>query len=97
MKNLLIILITLFLINNAFAGEKEPGFFPIPSDILNEIKEELDRIRQEKPNNDILLYLSISEEDSYAWSSKNKKNIKDKDHKKTYKNCMKNSKKYRVG
>ena len=98
MKNLLIILITLFLINNAFAGEKEPGFFPIPSDILNEVKEELDRIRKEKPNNNILLYLSVSELGSYAWRSNSyKKDIKDKDHKKIYKNCMKNSKKYRVG
>ena len=57
MKNLLIILITLFLINNAFAGEKEPGFFPIPSDVLNDIKGNFDRIRQEKPNKNILLYL----------------------------------------
>ena len=99
MKNLLIILITLFLINNAFAGEKEPGFFPIPSDILNEVKEELDRIRKEKPNNNILLYLSVSEiNGGYAWRSNSyKKDIKDKDHKKIYKNCMKNSKKYRVG
>ena len=98
MKNLLIILITLFLINNAFAGEKEPGFFPIPSDLLNEVKEELDRIRKEKPNNNILLYLSVSELGGYAWRSNSyKKDIKDKDHKKIYKNCMKNSKKYRVG
>ena len=98
MKNLLIILITLFLINNVFAGEKEPGFFPIPSDILNEVKEELDIIRKEKPNNNILLYLSVSELGGYAWRSNSyKKDIKDKDHKKIYKNCMKNSKKYRVG
>jgi len=98
MKNLLIILITLFLTINAFAGEKEPGFFPIPSDILNEVKEELDRIRKEKPNNNILLYLSVSELGGYAWRSNSyKKDIKDKDHKKIYKNCMKNSKKYRVG
>ena len=98
MKNLLIILITLFLINNAFAGEKEPGFFPIPSDILNDIKGNLDRIRQEKPNKNILLYLSIAEEGGYAWYYDSyKKDIKDKDHKKTYKNCVKNSKKYRVG
>ena len=98
MKNLLIILITLFLINNAFAGEKEPGFFPIPSDILNDIKGNLDRIRQEKPNKNILLYLSIAEEGGYAWYyGSYKKDIKDKDHKKTYKKCVKNSKKYRVG
>ena len=98
MKNLLIILITLFLINNVFAGEKEPGFFPIPSNILNEVKEELDRIRKEKPNNNILLYLSVSELGGYAWRSNSyKKDIKDKDHKKIYKNCMKNSKKYQVG
>ena len=99
MKNLIIILITLFLINNAFAGEKEPGFFPIPSDILNEVKEELDIIRKEKPNNNILLYLSVSEiNGGYAYYSNiYKKDIKDKDHKKTYKNCMKYSKKYRVG
>ena len=83
MKNLLIILITLFLINNAFAGEKEPGFFPIPSDILNDIKGNLDRIRQEKPNKNILLYLSIAEEGGYAWYyGSYKKDIKDKDHKK---------------
>ena len=99
MKNLLTILFTLFLINNVFAGEKEPGFFPIPSDILNEVKEELDRIRKEKPNNNILLYLSVSEiNGGYAYNSNTyKKDIKDKDHKKTYKNCMKYSKKYRVG
>ena len=97
MRMIILIILSLFLSINAFAGEKEPGFFPIPSDLLNELKEELDRIRKEKPNENILLYLSISEEGGYAWNSKNKKNIKDKDHKKTYKNCVKNSKKYRVG
>ena len=98
MKKIFLIILSLFLTTNAFAGEKEPGFFPIPSDILNNIKGNLDRIRQEKPNKNILLYLSVSEEDSYAWySGSYKKDIKDKDHKKTYKNCIKNSKKYRVG
>ena len=98
MRKIILIILSLFLSTNAFAGEKEPGFFPIPSDILNEIKEELDRIRQEKPNNNILLYLSISEEGGYAWYyGSYKKDIKDKDHKKTYKKCVKNSKKYRVG
>ena len=97
-KKILLIILSLFLTANAFAGEKEPGFFPIPSDILNDIKENLDRIRQEKPNKNILLYLSISEEGGYAWYyGSYKKDIKDKDHKKTYKNCVKNSKKYRVG
>ena len=96
---IILIILSLFLSTNAFAGEKEPGFFPIPSDILNEVKEELDRIRKEKPNNNILLYLSVSEiNGGYAWRSNSyKKDIKDKDHKKIYKNCMKNSKKYRVG
>ena len=47
MKNLLIILITLFLINNVFAGEKEPGYAPIPLDILNDLKANLDRIIKE--------------------------------------------------
>ena len=98
MKKIFLIILSLFLTTNAFAGEKEPGFFPIPSDILNDIKGNLDRIRQEKPNKNILLYLSVSEEDSYAWYyGSYKKDIKDKDHKKTYKNCIKNSKKYRVG
>ena len=98
MKKILLIILSLFLTINAFAGEKELGFLPIPSDILNDIKGNLDRIRQEKPNKNILLYLSVSEEDSYAWySGSYKKDIKDKDHKKTYKNCIKNSKKYRVG
>ena len=98
MRKIILIILSLFLSTNAFASEKEPGFFLIPSDILNEIKEELDRIRKEKPNKNILLYLSINEERSYAWhSSIYKKDIKDKDHKKTYKNCVKSSKKYRVG
>ncbi len=44
MKNLLIILVTLFMINNVFAGEKEPGYAPIPPDILNDLKANLDRI-----------------------------------------------------
>ena len=47
MKNLLIILITLFLINNVFAGEKEPGYAPISLDILNDLKANLDRIIKE--------------------------------------------------
>ena len=97
-KKIFLIILSLFLTTNAFAGEKEPGFFPIPSDILNDIKGNLDRIRQEKPNKNILLYLSIAEEGGYAWYyGSYKKDIKDKDHKKTYKNCVKNSKKYRVG
>ena len=43
MRKIILIILSLFLSTNAFAGEKEPGFFLIPSDILNEIKEELDR------------------------------------------------------
>ena len=98
MRKIILIILSLFLSINAFAGEKEPGFFPIPSDILNDIKGNLDRIRQEKPNKNILLYLSISEEGGYAWYyGSYKKDIKEKDHKKTYKNCVKNSKKYQVG
>ena len=42
--------------------------------------------------------MSIAEEGGYAWYYDSyKKNIKDKDHKKTYKKCVKNSKKYQVG
>ena len=98
MKKTLLIILTLFLTINTFAGEKEPGFFPIQLDILNDIKENLKKIRQENLNKNILLYLSIDEEGGYAWYYDSyKKDIKDKDHKKTYKNCVKNSKKYRVG
>ena len=98
MKKTLLIILTLFLTNNTFAGEKEPGFFPIQLDILNDIKENLKKIRQENLNKNILLYLSIDEEGGYAWYYDSyKKDIKDKDHKKTYKKCVKNSKKYRVG
>ena len=66
---IILIILSLFLSTNAFAGEKEPGFFPIPSDALNVLKEYLDKKRQEKPNKNILLYLSISEIGSYAWYS----------------------------
>ena len=98
MKKTLLIILTLFLTINTFAGEKEPGFFPIQLDILNDIKENLKKIRQENQNKNILLYLSIDEEGGYAWYYDSyKKDIKDKDHKKTYKKCVKNSKKYRVG
>ena len=98
MKKTLLIILTLFLTINTFAGEKEPGFSPIQLDILNDIKENLKKIRQENLNKNILLYLSIDEEGGYAWYYDSyKKDIKDKDHKKTYKNCIKNSKKYRVG
>jgi len=98
LKKILLIILTLFLTINTFAGEKEPGFFPIQLDILNDIKENLKKIRQENLNKNILLYLSIAEEGGYAWYYDSyKKDIKDKDHKKTYKKCVKNSKKYRVG
>ena len=98
MKKTLLIILTLFLTINTFAGEKEPGFFPIQLDILNDIKENLKKIRQENLNKNILLYLSIDEEGGYAWYYDSyKKDIKDKDHKKTYKKCVKNSKKYQVG
>ena len=98
MKKTLLIILTLFLTTNTFAGEKEPGFFPIQLDILNDIKKNLKKIRQEKPKKNILLYLSIAEEGGYAWYYDSyKKDIKDKDHKKTYKKCVKNSKKYRIG
>ena len=98
MKKTLLIILTLFLTINTFAGEKEPGFFPIQLNILNDIKENLKKIRQENLNKNILLYLSIDEEGGYAWYYDSyKKDIKDKDHKKTYKKCVKNSKKYRVG
>jgi len=98
LKKTLLIILTLFLTTNTFAGEKEPGFFPIQLNILNDIKENLKKIRQENLNKNILLYLSIDEEGGYAWYYDSyKKDIKDKDHKKTYKKCVKNSKKYRVG
>ena len=98
MKKTLLIILTLFLTINTFAGEKEPGFSPIQLDILNDIKENLKKIRKENPNKNILLYLSIDEADGYAWYYDSyKKDIKDKDHKKTYKKCVKNSKKYQVG
>ena len=98
MKKTLLIILTLFLTINTFAGEKEPGFFPIQLDILNDIKENLKKIREENPNKNILLYLSIDEEGGYAWYYDSyRKDIKDKDHKKTYKKCVKNSKKYQVG
>ena len=98
MKKILLIILTIFLTTNTIAGEKEPGFFPIQSDILNDIKQNLKKIRQESLNKNILLYLSISEEGGYAWYYDSyKKDIKEKDHKKTYKKCVKNSKKYRVG
>jgi len=98
LKKTLLIILTLFLTINTFAGEKEPGFFPIQLDILNDIKENLKKIRQENLNKNILLYLSIDEEGGYAWYYDSyKKDIKDKDHKKTYKKCVKNSKKYQVG
>ncbi|MDC1039684.1 hypothetical protein OAQ36_03415 [Candidatus Pelagibacter sp.] len=97
MKKTLLIILTLFLTINTFAGEKEPGFSPIQLDILNDIKENLKKIRKENPNKNILLYLSIDEADGYAWYYDSyKKDIKDKDHKKTYKKCVKNSKKYQV-
>ncbi len=97
-KKIFLIILSFFIITNLIAGEKEPGFFPIPPDVLNDIKGNLDRIRQEKPSKNILLYLSIAEEGGYAWYYDSyKKDIKDKDHKKTYKKCVKNSKKYRVG
>jgi hypothetical protein len=41
MRKIILIILSLFLSINAFAGEKEPGFFPIPSDILNDIKGNL--------------------------------------------------------
>ena len=98
MKKTLLIILTLFLTINTFAGEKEPGFFPIQLDILNDLKENLKKIRQKNLNKNILLYLSIDEEGGYAWHYDSyKKDIKDKDHKKTYKKCVKNSKKYQVG
>ena len=98
MKKILLIILTLFLTINTFAGEKEPGFFPIQLDILNDLKENLKKIRQKNLNKNILLYLSIDEEGGYAWHYDSyKKDIKDKDHKKTYKKCVKNSKKYQVG
>jgi len=67
LKKILLIILTLFLTINTFAGEKEPGFFPIQLDILNDIKENLKKIRQENQNKNILFYLSIDEEGGYAW------------------------------
>ena len=97
MKNLLIILVTLFMINNVFAGEKEPGYAPIPPDILNDLKANLDRIIKKNPSENILVYLSVSEESfAYHWSGY-KKDITDKNHSRTYKKCLKNAKKYKTG
>ena len=97
MKNLLIILVTLFMINNVFAGEKEPGYAPIPPDILNDLKVNLDRIIKKNPSENILVYLSVSEGGfAYQWSGY-KKDITDKNHSRTYKKCLKRAKKGKTG
>ncbi len=84
------------MINNVFAGEKEPGYAPIPPDILNDLKANLDRIIKKNPSENILVYLSVSEGGfAYQWSGY-KKDITDKNHSRTYKKCLKNAKKYKT-
>ena len=58
-KKIFLIILSFFIITNLVAGEKETGFFPIPSDVLNDIKGNLDRIRQENPKKNIINYFNF--------------------------------------
>ena len=96
-KKILIFFLSLFLITNVVAGEKEPGYAPIPPDKLNDLKANLDRVIKENPSENILVYLSVSEESfAYYWSGY-KKDITDKNHSRTYKKCLKRAKKSKTG
>ena len=100
MKKILgIVVLGLLLSGNAYAGVNEPGVTSIAG-CDKSLKYQFKKIKKKhskefkKKKQTFVLYASC-DYDKYSWAANKGKDL-EKLHKKTYKQCMKNSKKYNV-
>jgi hypothetical protein len=101
MKKIIFFLLFIFT-TNLNADVKEAGSDPLPTEMLENIKNSLNNKLQKYKGKEVLFYISFDKEKlqkgEIHWNSgySSFKKINDKSHKKTYKACLKYGKKKKI-